>query len=244
MIPIYVINLDRATDRIRVLSKVLHDLGLPFTRIPAVDGNDLSEDDIHEHYDQAKATSYKYDLTNGEIGCYLSHKSVWEEIINSGQQSAVILEDDARPGNRFNEALTEVRKVTERFSNDSPIIIKLHTGRTVKPRQSLSRLKFRWPYRVPYYSVAYFINRRACEILLEKRAKFFRPTDDDIRHWWETGIRPQIMVPQVADHVGEESYINSERALRRLPRYRYFKRKIYLEVMNFVHVLLFMLRKH
>ncbi|XP_015754199.1 PREDICTED: glycosyltransferase 25 family member-like [Acropora digitifera] len=38
----------------------------------------------------------KRPLTMGEIGCFLSHYLIWQEMINNGLSQVLILEDDVR----------------------------------------------------------------------------------------------------------------------------------------------------
>lgn len=89
-IKFYVVNLDRSKERLARISTRLRSLGLPFTRIAAVDGKELTDD---------KASSYplRYfrPLTKGELGCSLSHYRCWQQIIRDKVDYGVILEDDA-----------------------------------------------------------------------------------------------------------------------------------------------------
>lgn len=40
------INLDRSQDRLQVISKALTDLGLSFSRVQAIDGKKLTEEEV------------------------------------------------------------------------------------------------------------------------------------------------------------------------------------------------------
>lgn len=42
------INLDRSQDRLQVISKALTDLGLSFSRVQAIDGKKLTEEEVRQ----------------------------------------------------------------------------------------------------------------------------------------------------------------------------------------------------
>ena len=60
-------------------------LGLPYTRIEAVDG--LDDRDIGFPEDHQR-------LSKGEFACYLSHVNCWDTFLASGEAHCLILEDD------------------------------------------------------------------------------------------------------------------------------------------------------
>lgn len=87
-IPVFVINLDRRTDRMREMERRL--FGVCFMRVPAVDGRELGalahDGDVCEHG--------IYRLTSGEMGCIQSHKMVNQWIVDERIPFACVLEDD------------------------------------------------------------------------------------------------------------------------------------------------------
>lgn len=87
-IPIFYINLTRSNDRREKLEKTLNENGLKFTRIEAIDGNDLDIDLIKSQY-HVNSKLNKY-----EIACALSHYKALEEIKSKKYDIALILEDD------------------------------------------------------------------------------------------------------------------------------------------------------
>ena len=90
-IPLFLINLDSRTDR---LEKMIPRLGdLPFTRIAAVDGQNLA--------DEILSPFAKYPLAKNEIACILSHKLVWQKIVEENKHYACILEDDVHLSTSF-----------------------------------------------------------------------------------------------------------------------------------------------
>lgn len=79
----YLINLDRSSERLQYMDDLLRRLGVSFTRISAVDGKEIDRPDT-------ASTA----LTLPEIGCFLSHRSVWKRMVLEGISVALIIEDD------------------------------------------------------------------------------------------------------------------------------------------------------
>lgn len=93
---IVVINLQSSTNRRQAMEAHLHQLRLMPTFFDAIDGRKLTEEAIAAVYDHERAkTTHWGELTRGEIGCALSHRSVWENLIASGDSGWLVLEDDA-----------------------------------------------------------------------------------------------------------------------------------------------------
>ncbi len=98
---VFVINLNSSKSRLEKITRELHAKGVPFERIEAVDGRRLP--------DPAKSVSpfsrvfRRMPLLPPTIGCWLSHKKVWEKIIAEKIPLSLVLEDDASPRVSFEE---------------------------------------------------------------------------------------------------------------------------------------------
>ena len=88
---VYVINMDKDTEKMRVMEKTLAGLNVTYTRFPAIDGREVSKKEKRE-----MSFSICSDImcTKGTIGCGMSHMSLWKQIAKNDVQSALILEDD------------------------------------------------------------------------------------------------------------------------------------------------------
>lgn len=88
---VYVVNLDRAEQRMARMQALLEARGLVWRRIPAVDGRALSDETLDEwsirHGDGERL------LSPGEIGCLLSHREAWRLIVDSNEPG-IVIEDD------------------------------------------------------------------------------------------------------------------------------------------------------
>ncbi|PRY05228.1 glycosyltransferase family 25 protein [Paraburkholderia sp. BL25I1N1] len=92
--PIHVISLPRSGRR-DAIAALLSDRGVEFHIEDAVDGRLLTHSELTAVYDDAAARRrYGRSLTSAEVACFMSHRSVWRKVVDTGR-AAVILEDDA-----------------------------------------------------------------------------------------------------------------------------------------------------
>lgn len=84
----YVLNLDKDKERMQWMASQLARLGIEYTRIPAVLGTALQDEDLARYRAQAP------ELTPGELGCALSHLAVWKTIAQSDVSHSLVMEDD------------------------------------------------------------------------------------------------------------------------------------------------------
>jgi glycosyl transferase family 25 len=101
MINIFVITLSHAKERQEYISSVLKNANINFEFIFGANGADFTEEDLKNIYDPVKAKKFGNDLTNGQIGCSLSHKMVYQHIIEKNIERAIVIEDDARISPEF-----------------------------------------------------------------------------------------------------------------------------------------------
>jgi glycosyl transferase family 25 len=99
---ILVINLDRSSDRLGFMAAQFDRLGLAFTRLPAVDGATIPEEEF-----KRLSRTYMRPLSRSELGCLLSHESAWAHCVETNRP-AVILEDDAFLSDRLPAFLSEL----------------------------------------------------------------------------------------------------------------------------------------
>ncbi|EEX51326.1 glycosyltransferase family 25 protein [Pasteurella dagmatis] len=96
MPPIFVISL-KGSPRRDVISQRLNGLNLNFRFIDGINGKELTQDELnkvdYEFY--LKRFNSRKPLTIGEVGCALSHLSIYEMIVQNKIEKAIILEDDA-----------------------------------------------------------------------------------------------------------------------------------------------------
>lgn len=169
---VYVINLERNPDRLDFISKRLKKIEINFKRVDAVDGNALSEDFIESFREQSKRpTGWKL----GQIGCFLSHRKVWETIVEDDEKYAVVLEDDLHISDSISSMLVDLNWIPE----DADVIrlenttnwVKLEKVGEVHERDICSLGSDSW------CTGAYIISRNAAKFLLEQDQSLWLPSD-------------------------------------------------------------------
>ena len=87
----YVINLDKNKDRLKKFTSTYDDSGLTedrFKRVEAIYGKEIN-------YQEYISDDVEISMTPGMVGCFLSHLNVYNMILNSNKEYALIFEDDA-----------------------------------------------------------------------------------------------------------------------------------------------------
>lgn len=96
MLPIFLINLDKRADRLAYVSEQLTTLGLTFRRFAAIDGSLLSMDSQTLFDVPRFILEQKKRPVIGEVGCALSHRALWQTMLDEHLDYALILEDDIK----------------------------------------------------------------------------------------------------------------------------------------------------
>lgn len=94
MLKIFYINLDNNQDRNQQMIKQLDALGLQYERIPAIYGKNLTAEQksfVNYHHFLLRM---KRPIKDGEIGCAMSHRMIWQKMLDENIDYALILEDD------------------------------------------------------------------------------------------------------------------------------------------------------
>jgi GR25 family glycosyltransferase involved in LPS biosynthesis len=187
---IYVINLKKRPERLELFKKnykLIHDYKI----IDAIDGNELIHDKeyidtivgtqakktLHDFYKYNIIRKYHYELSSyGAIGCYLTHINVWNEIIKSNKQNALIFEDDAKVSNIY---YFDLNKRLKLLPNDWDIYLLINPDfcylkKPVKNNRNLFKVK-RF-----FLLHAYIININACKKIIENGKLF--PINQQIDH--------------------------------------------------------------
>ncbi|XP_063372835.1 glycosyltransferase 25 family member [Cydia amplana] len=176
---IYMINLERRTERRMLMEMSFRELGMEVTTVKAVDGRNLDLNDLRE-YSATIMPNYmdpyhKRPMKAGEVGCFLSHYYVWEKVAKQRHGTALVLEDDIHFAPyfryRFQQLLRELthldwdlvyigRKILQ--SDDE----EYATEHTVRPLYS-------------YWTLGYLLSARgASKLLAAKPLETMLPVDE------------------------------------------------------------------
>jgi GR25 family glycosyltransferase involved in LPS biosynthesis len=92
---VFVINLEKDTERRVFMEKQLQSLGLSYEIVSATNGYNLSDAEIQKVYDsQAAFAAHGHHLSKTQVACADSHRRIYEIIKSRNLPWALILEDD------------------------------------------------------------------------------------------------------------------------------------------------------
>jgi glycosyl transferase family 25 len=189
---IYVLNLPDATDRLEYIDRQLRNLKLPYKTVSGIKGTQLSPSEITRAYDRkANASCFRRPLSIGEIGCYLSHRQAWQNIITEELPWALILEDDIE----IAETLPDLLAALPKFMPFD--LVKLSDNRK-SPKVAVHKLNdhFQWVSysRIPNCANGYILSNDGAQKMLSRK-QFFRPVDIDMQFYPELNLSVSGLFP-------------------------------------------------
>jgi len=194
MIPTFIINLKRNTDRKSRLLEQIDRLNLTSVLdiiwFDAVDGRLLSSDPnpgfkVNELWYEP---THKKPMTCGEVGCSMSHWRIWEAIVEKKYDVALILEDDVK----FSDAFAEkIRSYVD--------YLPVATDMAYIHRKALnvgSEVVFddRWIVaRTSYWACAYMLTQTgATKLLNTSYTKSLTPVDEFLPFVYDLSYRQYV----------------------------------------------------
>jgi glycosyl transferase, family 25 len=198
---IWVINLDRAPERLARVSAQLQHLQLPFTRLPAVDARALTAEQHGALDEPAYRRKHGMSPVLGELGCYLSHVEVMRAFLASNAQFALVLEDDVLLHDSLPAVLQGLLRNPGRW--DVAKLSAVHRGTPV-PYLDLA-LGHRLAVMLSRCtgSSAYLMNRRAAQAYLREPGGLLPmqlPYDHVFDQGWRFGIKYRLVTPTPCGH--------------------------------------------
>lgn len=195
---ILVINLDRAPQRLANISSQLDDLGLPWERLSAVDGQLLSfEDSIMLDLPGFGLRHGKTPLP-GELGCYVSHVRAFERFESSSARYCLILEDDVELRPELPVALQALADHPEEW--DLVKLSGVHHGMPVTTARVGKAFRLVCMLSKCTGASAYVINRHAAKRMTSRLLPMRLPFDHEYDRGWFWGVKVRSCLPYVCVH--------------------------------------------
>ena len=192
----FVITLEHSKERREVISSRLGELGIPFEFHPGVDDRKI---DLLSHPGYSKWKRRMFfgrDLSNGEFGCVLAHKSIYERIATENIEMALILEDDAILGDELPSVLNALKQYQEKWD-----IVRFlgreknyRASRTIAPLHGTPSHLAR-PHGMPGGAYGYVINNQAARRLLSMMERNWLAIDTLHGVSWLTKLNSISVVP-------------------------------------------------
>lgn len=192
------INLDRATERRARIQAQLDQLGLPWTRLAAVDARQLTPEQRAALDEPAYRRKHGMAPSLGELGCYLSHVEVMRALLASPHEFALVLEDDVLLEPELPEVLAAL--VSHRDRWDVAKLSAVHSG-TPQPYLRLTRgHSLAVMLSRCTGASAYLVNRRAAEAYGRQLLPMSLPYDHAFDRAWQFGFKFRLVTPVPCRH--------------------------------------------
>jgi glycosyl transferase family 25 len=194
--PVFIINLERSTDRCADMTAKLAPLQIDYSFFKAIDGQALDIDTLPDYAKTSRLLSFGHGLMKGEIGCLLSHRAIYRHMVDNNIDKAIILEDDVDIEPVFPQIIRDIIH--------SPAQWDLVRFLAYDKVQKIGRDVFALPTkphalaRIPTTSggaYCYMLNLKAARVLLQHMQKNVLPVDILHSYVWRTGLETFIVRP-------------------------------------------------
>lgn len=183
-LPVYLINIDRATDRLAEMQRQSDEFGIRIERVDGVDGALLPLEqwiDVdHERFQRRHGRV----ILPGEYGCYRSHLLALRQFLDGDSPSAIIIEDDIALNGDFLARALAVQEAAPKAE-----VIKLVNHRWGGFRATTSSRKGDVVGRClfgPQGSTAcYLVTRSGAEKIVRSLAVMSLPWDVAVERGWD-----------------------------------------------------------
>lgn len=201
----FVIHMSSSTARRDNAERLLRHL--PDARlIEAVDGRDPAQIvDMRTHPGTLFRPHYPFSLRPAEIGVFLSHRKCWQALVDSGQDFALIAEDDlAVTPNLLAQALAlfEAHGTAEMYARlpvkarEVPALVLGEDG----------DMRFILPRVIGLQCICQIVGKAAAARLLRASEEIDRPVDTFLQMHWVTGQPVHAILPngnrEIAPEIG------------------------------------------
>lgn len=183
-ISIFIVNLKKDKNKKEYIKQLCNKHNLQAIFVNAVYGKELSKDFINKVYSKDDAIKkFGRELDRGEIGCALSHRKIYEIMLQENISYALILEDDIE----FDQGLVEVMKHKSEFPNNWEIVLLGHHGidRQVDTMGSFKyskkltkKYRIERPCEMGFGTYGYLITLEGAKKLLDATARIYKPIDE------------------------------------------------------------------
>lgn len=231
--PIYVINLDKSTDRKAYMKSQFERLfGKNSTQeiyfFKAINGKENPNHPLFSHYNEKKRILRKgQPLTLNQLGCYASHYSMWEKCLELNKP-IIVLEDDAKFKDNFLKVLDFINSEKNTFE-----FFWLQPDRLKNKRKVISDFG---EFSVQQFSkgfigaTGYYLTPKAAQKYLEQSKEWTLTVDVTMDRFFENKVLPYAIVPPCLEADYDlDSTIHEEQS-----KHRSLKVKFYREIFSLV----------
>ncbi|MBI3441226.1 MAG: glycosyltransferase family 25 protein [Proteobacteria bacterium] len=187
--PIFVINLKRSADRRKDMSGRLDPLKMHYSFFEAVDGQALDLKTLPSYAGLRRRLFFGRDLSPGEMGCLLSHRAIYQHMVDNNLDKAIVLEDDVFLSPDFPEVVGELLNLPLQWD-----MIRFLDREKVYRYSRPIRVLARKPYVLNRVlltaggAYGYMLTQKAARTFLQHMYKNVLPVDILHGYVWRTGL--------------------------------------------------------
>lgn len=225
---VFVINLARSNERLANIKAQLDAINVPFERIDAVDGAQLTDQDIEQIAPKSIIENHYFrPLGKGEIACALSHKKAWQQIIDDDLDFAIILEDDLELLENFSKTIELLASVPTSYWEFIKLFPLRKAGKSnIAQSVDLDDHTLIRYHKFPLSCVAQAVTKQAAIKMVSNLQTIKEPIDSQLKAWWELDILPFGLTPYcVTTNLAGKSDINPTGELEKLQQNKWIKFK-------------------
>lgn len=180
MLPIHVISLVNDIERRAQAARQLDPQQVAYEFFDALNGEQgIALFDAIDDYAFTLHTGRKY--TQGEIGCYASHKALWQRCADE-DRALMIMEDDFQLAPEFSAAVRAAEILVDDLG-----FVRLQDERrgAAKPVMPFGQFQLERYTKTPHCAMCYAISPTVARRLLELHRVFRAPIDVVTKHVWQ-----------------------------------------------------------
>ena len=188
----FIINLDKATERMRHMRSEIEPTAIPYTRIEAVYGPALAEP--IKGFNEKRFNVLTGKVKNlREVGCYLSHIRALEAFLESDAEYGLILEDDVKLPSNLPQLLDKSIYHSQHWD-----LLRLSSSREgvfLRITELTQDHQLVYNTKVLKNTGAYLVNRTAAKNCIQKMLPMCLPYDVALDREWDFNIRAACITP-------------------------------------------------
>jgi len=197
-----VVSLVRALERRELIGAQLRAISAPFSFLDATDGRELTRFERSFVDDRARKAITAFPLSDGEIGCWHSHRRIMVDLAVNGPDMVAVVEDDVTVLPDFQRVLATIEKSRVAFD-----LLDLHRvfrpSQTFVPHSNLCEgFDIGWMRYTQMCTTGYVMRREGAIKFLQAVPRFSHAIDKSLKRWWANGLnyfvlsKPIVSVPR------------------------------------------------
>lgn len=170
---IFVINLEKSSDRRHFMSNQFNTLDIPFQFVKATLGKALTTEEKRMFSTFKTFKNMGRDLHPNEKGCYLSHCYIWQKMVDENIDEAIIMEDDITISDDFKSIIENREKWLPKhwaifnFAWDTHGNYNFKSKEHISANPNFSMIEFQKAQSVMRLG-CYMLSYKAAKVLIDK----------------------------------------------------------------------------